>query len=219
MNQKTKHIFGTFIVLIPVFVVLALWLAMAPISSRIVDLSTLFLSLGRISGLLGLSLYALSLILHIRIKFLKKLFLDGAYICKLHHELGSYALILLLIHPLAFAIRFANFDSYYAARFLLPFDNLVNLAGFVALLIMIVALVVTYYYNKNHSLWLWAHRAMLVAYAGAFLHLFFVSSDTSVNPILKYYMILLMAAGLLAFAYQRLSRYFPESEKRIEVCE
>lgn len=217
MNQTFKRFLGTLIVLIPVFVVIVLWLLTEPLSARIYDTTTILLSVGRLTALVGLALYSLSLILHIRITLLKK-FLDGAHICHLHHDLGSIAFVLLLIHPLALAVRYMQNDPYYAAKFLLPYDNLVNLAGFVSLVIMIAAMVVTYYYKKNHTLWLWIHRAMLVAYVGAFLHLIYVTSDTSVNPVLKYYMIFLMSLGVIAFIYQRISRYFP-NRKVTEVCE
>ena len=205
MNVYMKRILATIIVLIPVFLVLLLWLTMMPISSRFTNLSTTLLSIGRISSLVGLSLYSLSLMLHVRITFLLKI-MDGPYIATLHHGLGSWALVFLLIHPLALASRFISLEPYYAARFLLPFDNLVNLAGFLALMIMIVAMLVTYYYKNNHTLWLWIHRSMLLAFVGALLHLLFVTSDVSASPILKYYLIFLMATGLLAFTYQRVSR-------------
>jgi|GEM_PF-1869704 len=219
MNQTTKRLVGTIIVLLPVLFLVSVWVMMTPLSARFTDLQTSLLSLGRISGLIGLALYSISLVLHVRITFLKKLLLDGAYICKLHHNLGSWALVLLLIHPIALALRFALNDLYYAAKFLVPTDNLVNLAGFLALMIMIAAMLVTFYLKKNHKLWLWVHRSMLIAYLGSFLHLLFVINDTSSNPLLKYYLLSLMLAGILAFSYQRLSRYSSKAGSTAEVCE
>jgi predicted ferric reductase len=208
MNETVKRFLGTFIILLPVFVVVAIWFTMAPISTRFIDTQTTLLSIGRLSGIIGLVLFSLSLILNVRIKPLNKLFLDNPYIVSLHHDLGSWSLILLLIHPLALAARYATSDLYYAAKFLVPKDNLINLAGLVALIIMILAMLVTYYYKANHTLWLWIHRAMLIAYLGAFLHLLFVTSDTSSNAVLKYSLISIMALGILAFTYQRISRRF-----------
>lgn len=218
MTDSLKRLFGIFVVLTPVFIVLVIWLFMAPISTRFADFSTSLLSIGRITGLVGLALYALSLILHVRITILRKI-ISGADICRLHHDFGSWAVISLMIHPLALAGRFVSTDMYYAAKFLLPKDNLTNLVGWFALMMMIVAIFATYYYNKNHTIWLWIHRSMIVAYIGSFAHLLFVTSDTSTSPLLKYYLMLLMLAGIVAFAYQRLIRYFPSRPETPEACE
>lgn len=208
MNQTAKRFIGTLIILLPVFVVVATWLYMMPLSTRFVDTQTTLLSIGRLSGIIGLVLFSLSLLLNTRIKLLNKLFLDNPYIYNLHHDFGSWSLILLLIHPLALACRYALASLYVAAKFLVPTDNLINLAGLVALIIMVLAMLVTYYYKANHTLWLWVHRAMLIAYLGAFLHLLFVTSDTSSSAALKYSLIAIMLMGILSFAYQRISRRF-----------
>lgn len=218
MNQTFKRILGLLVVLSPVLVLIVWWLSLVPVTERFVDPQTTLLSIGRITGLVGLALYALSLVLHVRVTPLK-MFLDGPYICKLHHDLGSWALVFLLIHPIALALRFATIDLYVAAKFLVPTDNLVNMAGLLALFIMAAAMVVTYYYKKNHTLWLWIHRSMLVAYLGSFIHLIFVSSDTSNTPAIKYYLIFLMLVGILAFIYQRLSKRSSTAETKSEACE
>jgi predicted ferric reductase len=200
MAQNIKRFLGTIIVLIPVFAVVVIWFFAAPVSTRFVDFQSTLLSIGRIAGLIGLALYAISFVLHVRI------FLEPADVFRLHHDFGSLSLIMLLVHPLVLAFRYFQVDPYYAAKFLVPTDNLINLAGLAALGIMIGAMLVTYYYKANHTLWLWVHRSMLVAYLGSFLHLIFVTSDTSASPVLKYYIIFLMATGLIAFVYQRVSR-------------
>jgi predicted ferric reductase len=99
MNQTSKRFVGTIIVLLPVLLLVIMWVTMAPLSSRFIDLQTILLSLGRISGLIGLALYSIGLMLHVRIAFFRWLGLDGAYTVKLHHDFGSWALVLLLIHP------------------------------------------------------------------------------------------------------------------------
>jgi predicted ferric reductase len=218
MNQAFKRILATFVALIPVFILIGIWLLMAPLSTRFADTQTALLSLGRISGLVGLALYALSLVLHVRIRFLNKIGIDNQAICRLHHDFGSWALILLLIHPLALALRYATVNLYVAAKFLVPLDNFTNFLGLLALLIMIAAILVTYYYKNNHTFWLWIHRSMLVAYVASFVHLLLVTSDTSTSPALKYYLVFLMAAGIIAFAYQRLIRYFPTTKEAPEAC-
>jgi len=206
MNQTFKRIIATFVALLPVLVLVGIWLAMMPISARFADTQTTLLSTGRITGLVGLALYSMSLMLHFRIKVLNSIMLDAQTINWLHHSFGSWALVLLLIHPLVLALRFAVVNLYVAARFLVPLDNLANFLGLLALGIMILAILVTYYYKKNHTFWLWIHRSMLVAFGASFLHLILVTSDISVSPLLKYYLILLMLGGIVAFTYQRLAK-------------
>jgi len=178
---------------------------MVPLPTRFADVQSTLLSIGRLTGIVGLGLYATSLVLHVRTSFLKR-FLDIGQIPSLHHDLGSWAFILLLIHPITLALRLATIDPYVAAKFLLPVDNFANFVGLAALFIMMGSIVVTYYYKKNHALWLWVHRLMLVAYFGAFIHLLFVNSDTSQSLGLKYYLVALMAAGIGAFISQRLTK-------------
>lgn len=209
MNQAKKRLIGTILLLSPVVLIVMIWILMEPISGRFTDSQTILLSISRLSALVGLGLYSLSLVLHVRTKGLKTIFLDETYVCKLHHNLGSIAMLLLLIHPMILAFRifhFAQNDYYFAAKFLLSFDNQVNMIGLISLFIMSATMVVTYYFKKKPQLWLWVHRAMLVAYVGAFNHLTFVASDTSGSPALKFTLIVLMALGLIAFIDQRLSR-------------
>jgi len=202
--------------LLPVFILVVWWSVLIPFSSRFLNSQTALLSIGRISGLVGLELFAVSLMVHHRIGFLRYL-LDGAYIPRLHHDLGSWSLVFLLVHPIALAMRFAAVNWYVAARFLLPVNNLVNLVGLIALLIMMMSMMVTYYYKSNHALWLWVHRMMLVSYVGAFIHILLVTSDTSVSAGLKYYILLLMIFGILAFAYQRYLKYVSKHNTATEV--
>jgi predicted ferric reductase len=211
-----KKIIGYFLIYLPTLIVFILWLLSASVSSRFGSTSIMLLSLGQLSGLLGLSLFATSLWLNSRIKIFNY-FLTIGEVCREHHNLGSIGFILMLVHPAVLAIRYSLTSVVVASEFLLPRHNLINLAGLVALFLLSVMMLATYYLTKYRFIWIWSHRMALVAYILAGLHLIFVTSDTSRYPALKYYLLFLMVFGLLAFTYQRVSLYL-NKQNQPEAC-
>jgi DMSO/TMAO reductase YedYZ heme-binding membrane subunit len=211
-----KKLFGYFLVLLPSIVVLALWLVAAPLGSRLGTTQISLLSLGQITGLLGLSLFATSLYLNSRIKIFNY-FLTTAQVCKLHHQLGSIGFILMLFHPLFLAIRYAQISVVLAANFLLPEHNLINLAGLVAIGLLSFMMLTTYYLVKYRFIWIWSHRLALLAYILSGLHLIFVTSDVSRYPALKYFLLAIMLAGIVGFTYQRLIYHYSQKPQP-EAC-
>lgn len=216
MIIKMKKFAGYFLICFPVILTVIIWITSGSFMARFGNLSDIFLNLGRITGLLGLSFFAVSLYLSARIKIFNG-FLTVGEICKAHHNLASIGFVLMLFHPLFLAIRYSVYSVVAAANFLLPFDNLINLAGFVALILLSYMTLATYWLTKNRFVWIWSHRLSLVAYILSGLHLLFVTSDTSSYPILKYWLLFLMTVGSVGFVYQRLMlSYFRKPQE--EAC-
>ena len=78
------------------------------------------LAIGRVTGLVGMVMYALNLIYSTRLRFLEHFFggLNRVYIA--HHTLGGLALVLLAIHPLALSLRYITTNLKQAALLLVP---------------------------------------------------------------------------------------------------
>ena len=106
------------------------WLMLPGLEIRFDSFNDSLLSLGRLTGLVGLVLYAVNLVLSIRKPWLEHLFGGLNVVYKAHHITGGLALILLLFHPFFLAIRYIELTSLAsiraAAEFLLPRNMLVS---------------------------------------------------------------------------------------------
>jgi len=193
------------------------------------------LSLGRVTGLVGLVLYALNLVYSTRLRFLEQLFggLNRVYIA--HHILGGLALILLSFHPVLLSMRYITKisltspflkGSFHQAALLLlpngltPVNALFNtrldnhaivleqwalLFGIIAFWGMVVLLLVTFFIKIPYRIWIVMHRFLGAAFFFAGLHVLFITSDVSTHPALRNYILGFVALGLLAFTYKTLA--------------
>jgi len=103
---KIKNNLGWVIFIVLSLVPVVFWYFLKPINARFVSLTTSLTSLGQITGLVGMAMFSLTLVLSARLKFLENYFggLNKVYIA--HHIFGSIAFILLLFHPLILAGKF-----------------------------------------------------------------------------------------------------------------
>lgn len=225
ISFRVEHLLGWCITatlcLVPVF----LWLHLHPLST-ISGFSSIMLNLGRVTGLVGLAMYALNLIYSTRLRFLEYLFggLNRVYIA--HHLLGGLALIFLSLHPLFLALRYLHTSLKQAALMLLPnglfpihalwdtnhqFHGLVLeqwavFAGILAFWGMVGLLLVTFFVKIPYHVWLKTHKYLGLAFFLAGLHILFITSDTSTDTVMKVYILTLTALGLIAFTYRTLLR-------------
>jgi predicted ferric reductase len=151
---------------------------------------------------------ATSIILTSRLPFLEKLFRGLNHVYIKHHLIGSVSFILLLIHPLVLAIRYLQFSTADAARFLLPSLALWPKAlGNISLGIMMILLFITFYLAWRYRTWKFSHRFLVLAFFLAFLHTSFITSDTSANIYLKAYLLGLGALAFIAYGYRLLVEF------------
>ena len=167
-----------------------------------------FSMVGRIAGLVGIVLYAVNFILSTRVKFFEHLFggLNRLYIA--HHLIGAFALVALLVHPLALAFRYVPDQMRTAAEFLLPdisapIDWAVNY-GFVAFSGMVFLLVLTFFVKLPYELWLMTHRFLGLAFLFGGLHAVMIKSDISDDNIMRWYILGITVLGIVAFIYRTL---------------
>jgi len=176
------------------------------------------LNLGKATGIAGLVLYAVNLLLAARMRWMEVFFggLNRVYIA--HHITGGIALILLVFHSLFLAAKLVSFDNLTtlreAALFLLPHTipkdatlmdfqeaSAIN-AGIVAFLGMVALLILTFFMKLPYRLWLFTHKFLGVAFMFAGLHVVFISSDVSRDVVLKTYLLVWIVIGLSAFIYR-----------------
>ena len=176
-----------------------------------------FNMLGLVTGVAGLMLYALNLILATRLRIMEDYFggLNRMYIA--HHLTGGIALILLSFHPVLLALRYftsleisafhtaAKFLWVHPISFATPItgDMAINF-GIVAMFGMVVLLILTFFIHLPYKLWLFTHKFLGAAFFFAGLHVLFIKGTISSVGYLRWYLLIFSAVGLVAAAYRTL---------------
>lgn len=183
---------------------LILWLRIMPVSDRFDSFGAAATSVGQLTGLAGMAMFATAMILSARLKIFDGLFggMNRAYI--VHHQAGGLAFILLMIHPLASAAVYAQNSLESAALFLWPGPDWALNLGIASLMTLMTLLILTYYVELPYQFWRFTHKFLGLAFFLGGLHSFFIPSDISRDPILRVYMLSLTAIGLIAYLYRTL---------------
>jgi predicted ferric reductase len=209
MTEFLRRNMSWLIILLLALFPIARWVVISPLNYRFFDLSSAMTSLGQIAGLVGITLFSISLILGARLKFLDKYFngLDKVY--HKHHIIGALSFSLLLFHPLFLVFKYVQFSLKDAALFLLPSENWARNYGIISLFFMIVLMVLTFYIQLKYQKWKSSHKFMVFVFLFAVLHAIYAVSDISRDYILRYYILGLAFLGL-AFGFWRafLHKYF-----------
>lgn len=182
------------IFLIPLIPVI-LWTMSSPLSSFIT-------SIGQILGLIGFSLFTLTLIFNTRIKLLEDVFGGLNKVFPIHHLLGKITFIFLLFHPLVLTAQNLSFSVKEAILFLLPGKSLAVNFGIFSLQLLIILLIFTLFIKLPYHIFKFIHQFLGVAYIFAILHIVTIGSDISFNTYLKIYMLMLAAGGITAYSYR-----------------
>ncbi|MEI6288146.1 MAG: ferric reductase-like transmembrane domain-containing protein [bacterium] len=179
-----------------------IWLLMTPLSERFFDLNATTTSLGQITGLLGMILFSLNLILASRLKFLDNLFdgLNNVYL--FHRVLGALSFSLLLFHPLFLVVKYLQISLRSAALFLLPSTDFAITSGIISLAGMIILISLTFYISLKYQNWKLSHKIMVLVFVFALMHTLLIYSDISRNLFLRIYILGFGMAGLALSAYQ-----------------
>lgn len=223
ISFRIEHLLGwgvtILLCLIPVF----LYFAAHPIS-QIQGFAPWMLTIGRLTGLVGMVMYALNLIYATRLRFLEYWFggLNRVYIA--HHLLGGFALIFLAFHPMLLALRYVKTSITQAALLLIPngltpINSLWTTSsdyhttvlvqwgiflGIIAFWGMVVLLLITFFIKIPYNVWLFTHRFLGFAFFLAGLHVIILSTNASSSTPLKIYVLVMSLLGIIAFIYRSL---------------
>lgn len=221
ISFRIEHLLGWGVTLFLCFVPIFMYFAAHPIN-QINGYGPWMLTLGRLTGLVGMVMYSLNLIYATRLKFLEYWFggLNRVYIA--HHLLGGFALILLAFHPMFLALRYIRTSATQAALLLIP-NGLTPISslwqsssdyhmavlvqwgvflGIIAFWGMVVLLLITFFIKIPYNLWLFTHRFLGVAFILAGIHALILSSNASSSPALRIYVIVMSVIGIAAFIYK-----------------
>jgi predicted ferric reductase len=178
------------------------WLLTGSIVGRFSNTFMVQTSIGQLTGLLGIVLFACTLILSARLSFLEDYFggLDRMY--NVHHIMGTFAFILLSIHPIVLATRYLADSPYDAVLFLLPSGDWSKNFGIISFLMLMTLLAVTFYAKWRYQLRKFLHQFLGTAFFIGALHGFMMPSDLSGEVWLMWPIMFLCACGLSAYLYR-----------------
>lgn len=193
---------GWIVIMISEIATVVLWLG-AKVGSPAITIAR---GGSQILGLLGIMTLVWTFILAIRHKTVEEMFggLDRVY--KAHQNLGGLAFVALVNHVLLLIV--ASMPANATAIYLLPSGNLAYTLGILSLYIMFFLLALTLYVKLPYRFWKWSHEWMGIVIILGGLHSMLISSDTSTNMMLRYWILTWSVIATLAFLYKRYIYYF-----------
>lgn len=217
--MNTKRNYGWPIILglsiFPVFI----WIAETSLLARFSDFNTSMTSIGQVLGLVGVSMFAVNLILSARLSFFEKYFhgLNDLYIR--HSQLGQLALMMLMFHPIFLLAQYSAGTFAGAVAFLLPGRNWAMNFGISALGSMILLIILTLYLRPKYNLWKFTHKFLGFAFFLGALHVWLIQSDISRDMFLRIYILGLSFFGIISFFYRSLLDKFTVPRYRYVIKE
>jgi len=212
--SQIKNNLGWALFLILSFLPVFLWLLAKPLDARFISLATTLTSFGQLTGLVGMAMFSLVLFLSGGPKFLEDYFAGVNKAYKAHHFFGGLAFVLLLFHPLFLAVKYLLVSARSAALFLLPGTDWTINFGILALLLLMILLVFTFFIKLPYDRWRLTHRFLGFSFFLASLHAFFIQSDISRYLPLRIYMPLLSLTGLSFYLCRLISRFLKRESQQ-----
>lgn len=187
---------------------LIVWALMVPFGSRWADGVTTLLSLGQITGILGLVLFSFSLAISARFRLIERFLGPLNHVYMAHHLIGTFALLALLTHPIFLLIYSVMIRKPNISALIIPgLDNALTW-GILSLWSMAFLLVLTLYLRPRYALWRQTHKFLGLSLFLAGLHSLFIQSDISRSMLLRGYLLGLTLGSLLLFvAYTIFNRW------------
>ena len=156
------------------------------------------------AGLVGITGFALNIILGARLPGTPRLLGGLEHLYGLHRANGRLAYLLVLLHVCLIAAGRAT-DSVPAAVDLFTFGaGAVVAVGLVAFVAMTAAIAATLYARLTHEAFVYVQRSFGVIFLLAALHAFMTNGLRSTSGALTVYLTVLTAAALTAFVYRSL---------------
>lgn len=198
--RLSKYRFGLIISIIVCVLPELLWLESHHLNEYLDMPGGMYVLLGKTAALVGTAMFAWSLILSARPRFIESLFggLDKMY--AIHRYFGVISLGLLMLHPLFLIFRF-NARKPGSALGMLVSANLAYNLGIFALVTMLAVIIGTVFMKLKHESFIRWHRLLGGIFLIGAAHGLMVNAEIMHNPPLRSYMIGLLALAALCYLY------------------
>ncbi len=159
-------------------------------------------SIAEITGLIGTILISLSFLFATRMKWIENLFggLDVVY--RVHHIMGGLGFSFILYHPV-FLVMGVIPNFTLALSYVFISSNISYDLGILSLYSFIILLMLTFFIRLPYSTWKKTHEWMGIPLLIGGIHVLLVQSDTSLNLVLKLWIMGFIIMGLISFFYVR----------------
>src|SRR3989344_2497840 len=219
--MKSKIFYGWFVIIVLSLIPVLLWFVLGPGDKELTGLASTTHSLGELTALVAMTMFALTFILSTRISFIEDIFggLDKVYIA--HGILGSTSLMLILFHPILLVLKFIPSDIKQAALYLLPSSHWSVNFGIIALVGLIFLIFLTLFTKIKYNYWKFSHEFLILVFIITILHIFLVRGDASQDNIFTGYYIyasIVSIIGIFGFSYSLFikNRLFKAATYRIK---
>lgn len=196
-----RKLIGICTILLLITITIILWLLSKEDKSTI--LQNPIKSLNQLFALIGVVLISIQAVLATRARLLEKLFggLDQVYL--VHRITGSLGFAIILQHPVMLVVN-ALPNTTAALSYIFPnINSLANFFGILALVVLSILLIASLFIKMPYHLWKKTHIFMGIPVIFAFIHVFLVSSDTSVYMPLRTWIMSIIIISLFSAFYRR----------------
>lgn len=199
--MQKKDIRPTIATVIVALFPVGLWLITQPLAFA--STGETLNTLGKLCAIAGFSLFGWNIFLSTRLTFFEKLYGGLPNLYRWHHITGSWAFMLLLIHPTLITLRYSSISLAQGYQFLKPSLNFPQLAGEASLAIMYVAILVSIYISIKHEWFVKLQIILgLVFFLGAYHGFFIAGSDVSQSSPLIIFGTVWVLLALTVIAYR-----------------
>ncbi len=176
--MQKRNIRPTIVTFIVALFPVGLWLVTQPLAFATTG-ETLN-TLGKLCAIAGFSLFGWNIFLSTRLKVFEQIYGGLPNLYRWHHITGSWAFMLLLIHPTLITLRYSTISLAQGYQFLKPSLNLPQLAGEATLGIVYIAVLISIYISIKHEWFVKLQIIIgLVFFLGAYHGFFIAGSDIS----------------------------------------
>lgn len=159
----------------------------------------LFSSLGKLTGLVGLSAFSFSLFLASRFVWLDKLFYGLPKVLNIHRWLGVISFVLIIFHPLFLAAQLLPLSGQAAFSIFLYWTEAAYIFGYVAFLCFMFLVLMTFFWRMRYERLKSLHSLMALPLMIGGIHGLLIDSDIKSIPALAVYYIILISVSVLAY--------------------
>lgn len=158
-----------------------------------------FSTLGKLTGLIGLSIFALALILSSRFVWLDKLFYGLPKAVNLHRWFGTLSFTLIILHPLFLAARLLPVSSTLAFGLFTSWTDAALVFGYIALILFMALVLMTFFWRLRYERLKSLHSLLAVPLMLGGVHSLLIESDVKRSTFLAAYYILLISSSVILY--------------------
>ncbi|MFA6253294.1 MAG: ferric reductase-like transmembrane domain-containing protein [Patescibacteria group bacterium] len=200
VNQKTiKSYISLLILALIVIVPLFILYTDVPFSRSFYPWPVLFSTLGKLSGLLGLSIFSLALLMSARFVWLDKLFYGLPKVINIHRWLGTISFTFIILHPLFLAASRLSVSNQAAFGIFTNWSQTAYLFGYISLLVFMALVLMTFFWRLQYEKLKSLHSILAVPLMIGGVHALLIDSDIKSIPLLAIYYILLISISVLLY--------------------